>query len=153
MSKLVSEVLPHHVENNREVETHSAGTLIEAAVYMVNQMAGGPQAIKQLAEMVCVASAVISGVMDGTIANPKGLIIELNGKTSSERDRTTPDHEPEFEARCIWPAENHIHEALLEAEARLLQRRARRERCLSSTDTTFITHRHKIVKRKRRKRI
>ena len=49
MSKLVSEVLPHHVENNREVETHSAGTLIEAAVYMVNQMAGGPQAIKQLA--------------------------------------------------------------------------------------------------------
>ena len=47
MSKLVSEVLPHHVENNREAETHSAGTLIEAAVYMVNQMAGGPQAIKQ----------------------------------------------------------------------------------------------------------
>ena len=109
MSKLVSEVLPHHVENNREAETHSAGTLIEAAVYMVNQMAGGPQAIKQLARWF-VWHVVISGVMDGTIANPKGLIIELNGKTSSERDRTTPDHEPEFEARCIWPAENHIHE-------------------------------------------
>jgi len=109
MSKLVSEVLPHHVENNREAEIHSAGTLIEAAVYMVNQMAGGPQAIQQLARWF-VWHVVINGVMDGTIANPKGLIIELNGKTSSERDRTTPDHEPEFEARCVWPAENHIHE-------------------------------------------
>jgi len=109
MAKLVSEVLPHHVENNREAEIHSAGTLIEAAVYMVNQMAGGPQAIQQLARWF-VWHVVINGVMDGTIANPKGLIIELNGKTSSERDHTTPDHEPEFEARCVWPAKNHIHE-------------------------------------------
>jgi len=109
MAQFVAEVLPLHVEGGREAEEHSAGTLIEAAVYMVNQMPGGQQAIKQLARWF-VYNVVVRGRKQGTIANPKGLILELNGKTMSERIPGTPDHAPEFAARCIWPAQNPIHE-------------------------------------------
>ncbi|OUS47270.1 hypothetical protein BE221DRAFT_71853 [Ostreococcus tauri] len=95
MAQFVSQVLPAHVAGGRVVEEHSAGTLIEAAVYMVNQMPGGPQAVRQLARWFVY-----------NIANPKGLILELNGMTSAERVPGTPDHLAQFVGRCIWPADN-----------------------------------------------
>ena len=109
MAQFAAEVLPSHVEGGRDVEEHSAGTLIEAAVYMVNQMPGGQQAIKQLARWF-VYNVVVHGRKQGTIANPKGLILELNGATMSQRIPGTPDHAPEFAGRCVWPAQNPIHE-------------------------------------------
>ena len=104
MAQLVSECLPQHVQGGREVEEHSAGTLVEAAVYMVNQMAGGPQAVQQLAKWF-VYNVVVEGKKQRRFTNPKGLIIELNGHTMSHRIEGTADHEPAFQARCVWPKE------------------------------------------------
>lgn len=109
MAQFVSQVLPAHVAGGRVVEEHSAGTLIEAAVYMVNQMPGGPQAVRQLARWF-VYNVVVHGRLQGEIANPKGLILELNGMTSAERVPGTPDHLAQFVGRCIWPADNPVRE-------------------------------------------
>lgn len=98
------EVLPGRVNEADIVggENHSAGTSVEAAVYMVSKMPGGTQAIQQLARWF-VYNVVVAARFEGEIMNPKGLLIELHGETTAERLTGTPDHDPRFEAFARWP--------------------------------------------------
>ena len=60
--------------------------------------------MQQLAKWF-VYNVVVEGKKQRRFTNPKGLIIELNGQTMSERIEGTADHEPAFQARCVWPKE------------------------------------------------
>lgn len=99
------EILPARIiedQLNCTLESHSAGTTIEAAVYHVNKVVGGEQAIEQLANWL-VYKVVVKGTEAGMINNPKGLLIENFGHTESVRIEGTPDHAPEYEATARWP--------------------------------------------------
>lgn len=106
--RYLHDILPARImedQINGNMEAHSAGTTIEAAVYKVNGYAGGPQAVEQLAKWL-VYKVVFQGTQSGEISNPKGLLLENYGDVDSKRIEGTPDHAPEFIATARWPREN-----------------------------------------------
>ena len=83
---------------------NAASTIIAAAAYDVSRLRGGESALKQLAKFLCFSALAQRRMTAQQIANPKGLLLELNGETISERVPGTADHEPVFAAEAIWPA-------------------------------------------------
>jgi dsRNA-specific ribonuclease len=104
-AKFLHEVLPNRCLDSGGKETHSAGTSVEAAVYMVSKLQGGAVGIEQLARWL-VYNVVVEGRLQGEILNPKGLLLELGGETTSFQVEGTPPHDPVFEAKAVWPAKH-----------------------------------------------